>query len=255
MVKPVCGAETALSLRIAGVYLGDPVVLLLSAILAGLIVFLIASKTFIHHAHGTLPRGEEFRLTTGFSDFDLAFLASMRVVNSIIESFLLLGAVTAIAGSYMVGMGRDQGYTALSTLVGLGRRAYIRALTLYPLTLYQMATVPGSMVALALIDPNLIRYWKLVVATTLIALAVVQVQLTIAILATYILANTYRGVIATIATLLLITTIGIHNNIARIIQEKQLMNEILATTLALTIATTLALSIAYIIVETRMTVR
>jgi hypothetical protein len=78
-----------------------------------------------------------------------------------------------------------------------------------------MATIPGSIVALALIDPNLIRYWKLVVATTLIALAVVQVQLTIAILATYILANTYRGVIAAIATLLLITTVGIHNNIAK----------------------------------------
>jgi hypothetical protein len=139
----------------------------------------------------------------------------MRVIGSIMESFLLLGAVTAIAGSYMVGMGRDQGYTALSTLVGLGRRAYIRALTLYPLILYQMATIPGSMVALALIDPNLIRYWKLVVATTLIALAVVQVQLTIAILATYILANTYRGVIAAIATLLLITTVGSHNNIAK----------------------------------------
>jgi hypothetical protein len=145
------------SLRLRGVYLGDPVILLLSATLAGLIVFLVAGKPWIALAHGTLPRSDEFKYMTGFREGELAFIAVRIVGLNIIESFLLIGVITAVAGAYIVGMGRDQGYSALSTLLNIGRRTYIRALTLYPLILYQTSIVPGLLIAMALIDINLLK--------------------------------------------------------------------------------------------------
>ncbi len=243
-----------MSLRLAGVYLSDPVVLLLSATLAGLIVFLVAGKPFISLEYGSTPRSDEFMYLTGFREGELAFIAEKIVALNIIESFLLIGVITAVAGAYIVGMGRDQGYSALSTLLNVGRRAYIRALTLYPLTLYQASTVPGLLVAIALIDIHLLKYWKLVVATILVAIAVVQIQLTIAILTTYILGNTYRGIIATIAIQLLITTLGLHRNLADTV-IRETINEILVAASITTLASTVTLALAYLTIETRMTTR
>jgi hypothetical protein len=243
------------SLRLRGVYLGDPVILLLSATLAGLIVFLVAGKPWIALAQGTLPRSDEFKYMTGFREGELAFIAVRIVGLNIIESFLLIGVITAVAGAYIVGMGRDQGYSALSTLLNIGRRTYIRALTLYPLILYQTSIVPGLLIAMALIDINLLKYWKLLIASTLIILAVVQIQLTITMITTYILGNTYRGIIAATAILLLLTTtLGLHKNLANII-GKEAIDEVLVAAAITVLVTSIILTIAYLIIESRMTTR
>ena len=248
------GGVCLVSLRLRGVYLGDPVILLLSATLAGLIVFLVAGKPWIALAQGTLPRSDEFKYMTGFREGELAFIAVRIVGLNIIESFLLIGVITAVAGAYIVGMGRDQGYSALSTLLNIGRRTYIRALTLYPLILYQTSIVPGLLIAMALIDINLLKYWKLLIASTLIILAVVQIQLTITMITTYILGNTYRGIIAATAILLLTTTLGLHKNLANII-GKEAIDEVLVAAAITVLVTSIILTIAYLIIESRMTTR
>jgi len=250
----VKGGVCLVSLRLRGVYLGDPVILLLSATLAGLIVFLVAGKPWIALAQGTLPRSDEFKYMTGFREGELAFIAVRIVGLNIIESFLLIGVITAVAGAYIVGMGRDQGYSALSTLLNIGRRTYIRALTLYPLILYQTSIVPGLLIAMALIDINLLKILETINSINTNNTSSSTNQLTITMITTYILGNTYRGIIAATAILLLTTTLGLHKNLANII-GKEAIDEVLVAAAITVLVTSIVLIIAYLIIESRMTTR
>lgn len=244
-----------LTLRVSRLYLADPVILTLTALLAGIVVYSITSKAIIHIAYTSIPPSDEFIKLTGINESHLVSLLRYNIYRDIVESFILLGVVTTITGAYLIGMGRDQGYSSLPNLLGIGRRSYIRAQVLHPTILYLASTTPATIIALSLIDPNLLKYWKIIATANLLILSIIELQLTIALLATYILANTYRGIVTTLAILTLTTTIGAHKSIWGAIGNAETLNQALTVATTLTLITTVILIIAYIIIETRMPTR
>ncbi|MDM7276014.1 MAG: hypothetical protein P3X22_007890 [Thermoprotei archaeon] len=123
----------------------------------------------------------------------------LDVSRNIAKSFLVLGAVTAVFGAYIVGASRDLGYSSLANLMGIGRRRYLRLSILAPTIVYLVVpTVAVALIVPLLKDYRMLKYWQAPVGVALIVMAFLAVRLAIAVLLTHIAANTYRGLILTI---------------------------------------------------------
>ena len=243
-----------MSRRLLSLTLGDPVILVLTALASGILVYSVVSTTHISLGYAFRTLHEE-RVIVGFSDGALKSIFDRKILRDITGGYGLLGLVTAIAGAYIAGFSRDTGYISVANLLGVDRRLYLRAQILYPSTLYTAITsTTAPITIIALLDPNLLRYWKLILATTLLVATVVTLTLTTAIILTYTLQNTYRGLIATTATVILATTIGLNRTLAEIVTRETMNQTLVALTATTTIAIT-AFTITYKIIETRMPTR
>ncbi|MFN4046200.1 MAG: hypothetical protein ACK4H7_02535, partial [Acidilobaceae archaeon] len=176
--------------------------------------------------------------------------------RNIYGSFMVLGAVTAVFGAYVVGASRDLGYASLANLMGFGRRSYLRLSILAPSIAYiTIASSSLAIIAPVMVDFNLLKYWQVPIAVALIAATVLSVQLAIAMIMTHIAANTYRGLILTLITIYILGTIGAHEKLIVKPGEMEPLNELLIRIAGVTLAAIITLAITYAIIERRTTTR
>jgi len=238
-----------------GLFLGDPVVLIITAVASGVLVYSVVSSTIIAIRIATAPATSEFELNIGFSEGDLLSLFRLKLLRDITGSFSLVGLLTVIVGAYITGFSRDTGYAAIANLIGVDRRSYLKAQILYPAILYIACTgVLAPTITLTLVDYNLLKYWKIIAAGALLAVTMITPILTLTMLITYALSNTYRGLITTATIVIIASSLKVNNAIENLASRESL-NETLAT---LTITATIAIAafiITYKLLESRMPTR
>ena len=234
--------------------LGDPVILVITALAAGVLVYSVVSTTHIAQQLDVRPLGSEL-IIAGFSERDMGAVFNLKILRDITGGYDILGLVVAIAGAYIAGFARDTGYISVANLMGVDRRQYLRVQILYPSILHiAFTSITAPITSIALLDPNLLRYWKLALATILLTTTIVTATLTIAITLTYTLQNTYRGLIATTAIVILATIIGANRTLAEI-AARETINQTLVTLTATTTIAITAFTITYKIIEARMPTR
>ncbi|MDM7276007.1 MAG: hypothetical protein P3X22_007855 [Thermoprotei archaeon] len=234
----------------------DPVVLVLACLAAGLIIYYVVGFPLMYVGAGSGPLTYKVEVNPFHFEFFIATGYIDSVSRSIERSFLVLGAVTAVFGAYIVGASRDLGYSSLANLMGIGRRAYLRLSILAPITVYILIpSIATAIIAPPLRDYNFMRYWQVPIAIVLIVLTVLAVQLSIAIILTHIAANTYRGLILTLIALYLLGIMGAHERLIVISREMESLNELLMRIAGVAVIAIIVLAIAYMIVERRTTTR
>ncbi|MDM7274685.1 MAG: hypothetical protein P3X22_000965 [Thermoprotei archaeon] len=234
----------------------DPVVLVLTGLAAGLIIYHVISIP--------LSRGGVSTAIGFVPEIKRQFLWELTVVPDFIDrtsriiggSFLVLGAVTAVFGAYVVGASRDFGYSSLANLMGVGRRRYLRFSILTPIIVYLLVpSLASAIIIPPLVDYNLLEYWQVPVALALITMTILAVQLAISILLTHVAANTYRGLILTLIAVYAIGMARLQDKLIVISREMESLNELLMRIAGVAVIAIIVLAIAYMIVERRTTTR
>ncbi len=235
----------------------DPVVLVLACLAAGVALYYIVGFPIAYMgAGGSGYLTYEVRVNPLEFERRISGYIYFEVSRNIFRSFLVLGAVSAVFGAYVVGASRDLGYSSLANLMGLGRRSYLRLSILAPIVIYLIVpSVTAALIAPLLKDYNLMRYWQTPAATALIVMTVLAVQLAIAMILTHIAANTYRGIILTLITIYILGIVGAHEKLIVKPGEMEPLNEFLLRIAGIAAIAIAVLAVAYMIVERRTTTR